>query len=56
MMVVTWVSVSCRIYGLFRRLEATTAAIYEWCKLFEVTFICKGEKKPPTNDLKVKLN
>ena len=27
MMVVTWVSVSCRIYGLFRRLEATTAPI-----------------------------
>ena len=55
MMVVTWVSVSCSIYGLFRRLEATTAPIYEWCKLFnEVTFICK--RKTPANDQKMKLN
>ena len=60
MMVVTWVSVSCRIYGLFRRLEATTALTYEECKLFnEVTFICNGNPPPrkrPENEAKLNTN
>ena len=52
MTVVTLVSVSCRIYDLFRRLEATTASGVN-CSTKSHSF-AKG--KIPANDQKMKIN